>query len=173
MSAEVQLLWDASGLVKRYYDEEGRETVNALFAAVRPSQMAATPWGYAETYSILLRRHNGGVLDRAAFTDAVTSLQAEVVAAPDFRLLSITDALVFESLSLMQAHNLNATDAAILATYLNFQRAQPAEAPTCLLVAADQRLLRAGAAEGLVGLNPQFVPAADLPAFLSALTPHP
>ncbi|MDQ2686446.1 MAG: type II toxin-antitoxin system VapC family toxin [Armatimonadota bacterium] len=169
MSAEVQLLWDASGLVKRYYDEEGRETVNALFAVVPTPQMATTPWGYAETFSILLRRHNSGVLDRAAFTDAVTSLQAEVVTAPDFRLLSITDALVFTSLSLMQAHNLNATDAAILATYLNFQRSQPADAPTYLLVAADQRLLRAGAAEGLAGLNPQFVPAATLPAFLAGL----
>ena len=32
--AEAQILWDASGLVKRYYEEAGRATVNAIFTAV-------------------------------------------------------------------------------------------------------------------------------------------
>lgn len=163
------VLWDASGLAKRYTEEDGAQTVDALFSLVAASNMIGTPWTYAETYSILLRRLNDRTLDQATFFNAVALLQAEVITASDFRLLSITDALVFESLSLMQAHNLNATDAAILATYLNFQRSQPAGAPPCLLVAADQRLLRGGAAEGLVDLNPQFVPAANLPAFLAGL----
>ena len=44
-----QILWDASGLVKRYYEEQGRETVNAVFAAVPARQMHITPTGYAET----------------------------------------------------------------------------------------------------------------------------
>jgi hypothetical protein len=38
-----------------------------------------------------------------------------------------------------------------------------------LLVAADARLLRAAAAEGLATLNPGTVAAADVPAVLAAL----
>ena len=36
-------------------------------------------------------------------------------------------------------------------------------------VASDQRLLRAAKAEGLEVLDPEIVPAADIPAFLAAL----
>lgn len=161
--------WDASALAKRYTEEKGAQTVDFLFTLVLPRDMIATPWGYAETYSILLRRFNDRVLDAATFTNAVSLLQAEVVADPDFRLLSITDALVFSSPSLMRAHNINSVDAALLATYLSFARAQPPEAPPCLLIASDQRLLRAATGEGLAVLNPELVPAADLPAFLAAL----
>jgi hypothetical protein len=53
--------------------------------------------------------------------------------------------------------------------YLRFARAQSPAAPACLLVTADQRLLRAAAAEGLQTLDPEQLPAADVPAFLAAL----
>src|SRR5437870_3299052 len=112
------------------------------------TDMSATPWGYAETYSILLRRLNGGVLDNASFTAAVTALQAEVVDSADFGLLSIRDEAVFASILLMRRHNLNATDAAILTVFLDYTRALPAGAPPCILVAADRRLIRAAGLEG-------------------------
>lgn len=162
--AKVQILWDASGLVKRYYSEAGQATINALFVAVPPQEMNVTAWGYAETYSILLRRHNSGALNAGAFRDAKTELQVEVVGSPGFTVLSITDALVFGSLSLMQAHNINSADAAILATFLRFQRSSP---DPCLLVASDKRLLRAAEAEGLPGLNPEEVSAGGLAQQLS------
>ncbi len=148
------ILWDASGLVKRYYAEPGSDTVNAIFAAAVPQGMNVTPWGYAETYGILLRRYNGGVLRQITFNNAIGSLQAEVIDRSGFNLLSISDALVFGSLSLMAAHNINSADAAILATYLRFQRSV---SEPCLLVASDKRLLRAAMAEGLNGLNPEEV----------------
>jgi len=134
------ILWDASGLAKRYTEEAGRETVNAIFAAVPARQMHVTPTGYAETYSILLRKYNGKILDLRTFTGATNGLRGEVVENPDFGILSITDALVFGSLSLMQAHNINSADAAILATCLQFQKAS---ATSCRLVSADKRLLQA------------------------------
>lgn len=165
----VQLLWDASAFVKRYYDELGRETVNALFAHSSVSDRAITPLGYAETYSILLRRYHGGILRPATFTSAVTTLQAEVLGDPGFHVLSIDDAAIFAGLALMNAHHLNASDAAILFTYLRFRDALPLGSPTCLLVASDKRLLRAAAAEGLATLNPELVSAAGLPAFLASL----
>lgn len=169
MARALQVCWDASALVKRYYDEVGRETVNALFDAVSPAAMIATPWTYAETYAILLRRFNGGILRRESFSEAVSLLQAEVVNDPDFRLLSISDATVFVSLALIQAHNINAVDAALLATYLRYQRSLPSGTTLCLLVSADQRLERAARAEGLPALNPELMAPAALPDFLNVL----
>ena len=84
------LFWDASGLAKRYIAEQGSDVADAIFDAVALRDMVSTPWSYAETYAILLRRRNGRVISEAAFVDALTSLQKEVV-NPDFVFLSITD----------------------------------------------------------------------------------
>ncbi len=62
-----QLLWDASGLSKRYYSENGTATVNALFSAARPSVMSVTCIGYAEAAAILRRKLNQGDTKFAAF----------------------------------------------------------------------------------------------------------
>lgn len=167
--ASVEILWDASGFAKRYYSETGQAAVNAVFAAVPPQNMTSTPWGYAETYSILLQRYNDGTLDSNAFRDAVTELRTEVLGRPGFRILSISDAMIFGSLSVMRTHSLNSTDAAILSAFLRFQRALPSVSPPCLLVASDKRLLRAAESEGLKTLNPELLPAADMVAFLAAL----
>lgn len=157
--------WDASGLAKRYILEDGNDTANALFTASPALRMATTPIGYAETFSILLRRRNGGLLDAPTFSVATASLQTEVL-SPRFDLFSVSDAAIFSSLALMRAHNFNATDAAILRTLLDY--AASPNAPVCVLVASDTRLLRAADAEGLPTLNPELVPAADVPDFLAA-----
>ncbi|MDQ2799033.1 MAG: type II toxin-antitoxin system VapC family toxin [Armatimonadota bacterium] len=158
------IFWDASGLAKRYTEEAGRATVNALFTVAASRDMFVTPLGYAETYSILLRKRNSGVLNSRAFEAATNALRAEVLGDPDFGLLSITDALIFGSLSLMGAHNINSVDACLLATYLRFQRTT---AEPCLLVASDKRLLRAAEAEGLNGLNPEEIVPGDVPRALA------
>lgn len=161
------VFWDASGLIKRYLAEQGSPTVNALFHHSPALDMASTPWGYAETYSLLLRRLNGGILDLPTWTAQVTSLQTEVVNNPDFVLLPIDSADVFASTGLMRAHNLNATDAALLTTLLRYARAPGA--PPCLLVAADRRLLRAARAEGLATLDPEQTAPDAVPGLLAAL----
>jgi predicted nucleic acid-binding protein len=163
------LFWDASALAKRYFGELGSSTVNALFAAVPPQEMASTAWGYAETYSMLLRKLNGGVVDLPTFTTAVTALQAELVASSDFGLLPISDLTVFASIAVMRNHNLNATDAAVLRTLLEYVAALPPGSPRCALVASDQRLIRAAQSEGLATLNPELLPVAGVPAALAAL----
>ena len=161
------LFWDASALAKRYFGETGSPTVNAVFANRESHEMASTPWGYAETFSILIRRLNGGVLDAPTFITVTTALQAEVVNAPDFGLLTITDAIVFSSIATMQRHNLNATDAAILTLLLEFS--QSPGAPVCVLIASDHRFLRATASEGMPTLNPETLVPADVPGLLAAL----
>ncbi len=126
--------------------------------------MVATAWGYAETYSILLRKRNSGVLDAASFAASLNALRTEVILDPDFEVLAIDNALIFSSLSLMQSHSINSADAAILTTYLRFQRAT---SKPCLLIASDRRLNRAAEAEGLKSLNPEEVAAGDIPGWVS------
>lgn len=126
--------------------------------------MYVTPLGYSETYSILVRKHNGGLLNSRAFWTATNALRSEVIGASGFGLLSITDALIFGSLALIGIHNINSADAAILSTYLQFQRASRVP---CLLVASDKRLLRAAQAEGLNGLNPEQVTPSEVARMLA------
>ncbi len=156
---DIQLLWDASGLVKRYYTEVGQATVNAIFSSVPAQNMNITAWGYAETYSILLRRSNSGALNFRSYREAKSRLQVEVLGNNDFVVLSIIDALIFGGLPLMETHNINSADAAILSTYLQFQRTSTTP---CLLVASDKRLLRAAQAEGLNSLNPEEIAPTDV-----------
>ncbi len=162
------ILWDASGLAKHYTNESGHDTADALFAAVSLQEMALTPWGYAETYSILLKKYNSRILGVPAFKTAVTNLQNEVLGSNGFRILSISDATIFGSLSLMRAQSLNSADAAILSAFLRFPRALPVGSLPCLLVASDKQLLRAAEAEGLKTLNPELLAVVDAAAFLAA-----
>jgi len=163
----AMLFWDASALVKRYTAEVGRETANAIFSEKRHHDMVSTPWGYAETYSILLRRMNGAVIDLGAFTSAVSALQSEVVRDPQFGLLSITDAHVFSSIETMRRHNLNSTDAILLTVLLEFTHSPGA--PNCALISSDHRFLRAAAGEGLSTLNPEVLVPAEIPDTLARL----
>jgi predicted nucleic acid-binding protein len=163
------LLWDASALVKRYAAEAGADTVDALFKHVPSLPMASTILGYAETYSVLLRKYNRGTIDARAFTTAKASLRAEVVLDPDFSLLSVADAAVFEGIALMDRYNVNASDAAILALFLRYAQALLSGSPTPVLIAADQRLLAAARTEGMATLNPEMLAAVDVPAFLNSL----
>ncbi len=161
------LFFDASGLAKRYFTEVGSDTINALFAASPLLNMAATPWGYTETYSILQRRRNTGILDAPTFSAASDQLRVEVVDDPLFGILPISDEIIFASISIIDKHNLNATDAAILTMLL---QALPSPPPTdFILIASDKRLLRAAEAEGIVTLNPEELPASDVPDFLAAI----
>lgn len=169
----LQLLWDASGLTKRYAAEIGTPTANALFnLSPRPTPVI-TYLGYVETYATLWRKRNRGILAPADFAvsasaASASALQTEILAGPDVRLLPLDPAAILAATAYVQQYNLNASDAAILATYLDYARAQP-PGDALLFIAADQRFLSAAAAEGLSVLDPQLVSPADLPPFLAAL----
>lgn len=162
------LLWDASALAQRYAPEIGTPTVNALFTAVSPAQMITTVMSYSETCGVLIRKRNAGALDGVAFSVARSALRAEVINAPDFGVLAVEFGDILDGIDLIDRHNLNSTDASILASFLNFAQVQ-SPAVACVLVAADRRLLRAGLAEGLKTLNPELIVPIDVPSFLAAL----
>jgi len=163
------LLWDASALSKRHIGETGSAVVNALFAIVATADMRVTVVGFAETAAIFRRKLNQGSLAAAEFQIARQGLRHEVLHDLGFELLSVTDADFLDGIDLVDRHNLNSTDAAILALFLRYVRSQPPGSPACVLVAADRRLLRAAALEGLPTLNPEALAPTDVPAYLAAL----
>jgi len=162
---EALLFRDASSLVKRYVPEMGSPTVGAVFAQATVG-MATSYWGYLETFSILVRRLNGHVIDEATFTDSVSALQSEVLQR--FALLGIDDPIVLKSQVAVRKHNLNATDAAIVTMLLEVG-ADPEEELLPVLIASDRRLLRAAEAEGLLTFNPEEQTPGDVTAFLATV----
>ena len=164
------ILWDASGLVKRFGREAGSEAVDAVFQSPAVEQMSVTLWGYAECIAILHRKRNGKLINAATYASSVSALQQEVLISSQFKILTIEDDRILAGLPLLIKHNPNSNDAAILATYLRFQQSLPAGSPTCLLVAADKRLLRAAEAERLGALNPEALAPQDIAARLRGET---
>ena len=158
--------WDASALIKRYFAETGSDAADELFARVPLTDMVTTPWGYTETYLLLVRRRNEGILPLPDFVAAVTALQAEVVQSPDFRFLPVSDDAVFNSVNVIETHNLNATDVALLLTLLEYQVISGDE---CVLIACDRRFLRSAEAESVKTINPQLVAASEVAELLDNL----
>lgn len=166
----LQLLWDASAFVKRYFAETGTATVDALLDQASVAVHFSTTIGYAETGSILRRKHNGGEISRENFLLARDELEKDVLRDALVSLLSINDERIFEGIPFADRHNINSTDGAILAAFLEYARSQTPSDPPCVLVATDRHLLRAATAEGLLTLNPHLVSVADLPTFLAQLS---
>ena len=146
--------WDASALIKRYFIETGSDTVDAIFAQISILEMITTPWGYTETFSILVRRLNEKILNQSSFSTASTALQSEVVYNSDFRFLPVSDKDIFASIATIYKHSLNATDSAILTTILEYQKSSGNE---CVLISCDKRLIRSAELEGLKVINPQIL----------------
>ena len=161
----LTLLWDASALVKRYVEENGTDTVETLFAGARRVRMALTIPGYAETYSVLLRRRNAGLISDRSFEEAIAALRNDSVFNPRMDLVSVDAISVFASIETMRRHNLNSTDAAILTAFAGYVREYNEH--TALLIASDLRLLRAAEAEGLATLNPETVSPEEAAAMIT------
>lgn len=160
------LFWDASALAKRYAPETGSPTALALFSYSPVPKLVTTPWGYTETYALLLRKRNSGVISLSSFVTAASALQNDIILQGQFRLLTVTNADIIGSITHIHKHNLNSTDAALLAALLRYVKIT---GETCVLVAADARFCRAAQAERLSIINPETMSAADTSSFLSAL----
>ena len=154
------VFWDTSSLVKRFAPETGSETVDALWTHPN-TRMATTTLSYAETFSVLLRKFNGGRLNARAFNDAVSFLEDEVLNSSRFAILSIDDDHIFQGIPLMKVHHFNSADAAVLACCLAAKVPAEAAGSHCFLSASDKRLIRASEAEGLRVINPENLTPSD------------
>jgi predicted nucleic acid-binding protein len=162
------LLWDASALLKRFVVETGSATVDALCDASATEHLCTT-LTYVEVAAAIRRRFNQNRLDADQFRDARQFLRTAVFAAANFELRSLTNADIFGAIDLVDRHNLNSADGAILHAYLAHALLAQAAGNSSLLIASHRRLLRAALLEGLRVLDPETVGEADVPVILAAL----
>jgi predicted nucleic acid-binding protein len=159
------VLWDASALAKRYTPEIGSDTVDAVFDAISTRQMIIPFLAYTETFALLVRKRNGGSIAPRSFRAAVVKLQAETLLSEDVRMLSVGDRDLLGATEYIERHAINSSDAALLTAFLRFQAQTWGDA--CLVIACDQRFLRAAQAEHLETLNPEQVRPNQIPLLLA------
>jgi predicted nucleic acid-binding protein len=146
---------DASALAKRYIPEKGFARVEAIFDKVPPGRIHLLNISAGEILSIFVRKRNAGTMSIADFEQAVASFDAEIVGAVSVTRASVTSRLVSSSLPLVLAHSINSTDALILKSALVIAKRLRRVGGDLVLVASDQRLLRAAQSEGLTTFNPE------------------
>ena len=87
---------------------------------------------------------------------------------PDFTVLGLQFDDILDGIDLIQRYNLNSADASSLRAFLKYVSLLSSPGAS-VVVASDQRLLRAASGEGFAVLNLEQVAAADVPAFLASL----
>ena len=159
--------FDASALVKRYTEERGSRNVDYLFLNMPLNQLKCLSIGAAEVFWICVRKKNDGRITPYEFTHAVVNLTGEVTSdESDFQTLPVPDPLVWASLNLIEMYSLNSVDAMVLRSALNVAVKLRGTGDTLVLVASDQRLLRAASNEGLLIFNPEIDSEQTLEAWL-------
>ena len=148
--------FDASGLVKRYTQEIGSDKVDFLFHNVPLNRLMCLVIGAAEVFSICVRKRNDGRITRHHFEQAVGYLDAEVInIESDFQTVPAQNTLIWESIGLMDTHSINSVDAIVLCSALDIATRLRSEKNELVLIASDQRLLRAAQTQRLLCFNPE------------------
>lgn len=155
--------FDASALVKRYTEEIGSDKLDFLFANVPLNRLVYLDFGAVEVFWICVRKRNDRRITPREFTQAIGHLNREVIADDsDLTTLPVHKLLVWASMHLIEAYAINSTDAIVLRSALDLATVLRDVGEELVLVASDQRLLRAARAEGLSCFNPETDPQQTL-----------
>jgi predicted nucleic acid-binding protein len=157
---------DASALAKRYVPEPGSSVIDHLFDRVPVDRMTILSVGLAEVAAVLIRKRNAGVISMTVCQAALADFWAEVGPMTAIRIIDVTGDLAERSSDLIDRHSINATDAILLRTALDLAATLRPAGDDVLVVASDQRLLRAARAEGLTTFDPETQSESDLDAIL-------
>jgi predicted nucleic acid-binding protein len=111
--------------------------------------------GYAEVVSVLVRKKNAVTLFGSRFSQALLDFEKEVIQSPGKHLLAFDNSVATDALALIVKHSINSTDAIILRVALDVAQHLRNRGDDIVLVASDQRLLRAAQAEGLTTFDPE------------------
>ena len=162
--------FDASALVKRYLLETGSNKVNFLFANIPLEYFRCLAIGAAEVLSICVRKRNDKRITQYDFNHAVANLNLEVIdTTSDFKTVSTPNSLIWASLDLMDKHSINSVDAMVLRSALDVvMELRNNTNGTLILVASDQRLLKAARDESLLVFNPETDPEQVLRAWVES-----
>ena len=148
--------FDVSALAKRYTNEIGTDLIDHIFITVPLERLKCLTIGALEVFWIFVRKRNDGRITVSDFVQAVMRFDQEVTADDsDFELLPTPDSLLQTAMDFVDRHSINGTDALVLCSALETGSHLRNAGDDLVLVAADQRLLRAAQAEGLSVLNPE------------------
>jgi hypothetical protein len=120
----------------------------------------------AEGIASLIRKRNGGVLSATSFAAAVTHFRKDVLDAADFVKLSADNTLIMAAILLLDRHPINSADSIVLQATLDMATIERSGGNDVILVASDQRLLRAAQAEGIVTFDPETQTQTNLDALI-------
>ena len=149
--------FDASALVKRYAQEVGSDKVNFLFDNIPLDRLMCSVLGAVEVFWVCVRKKNDGRITVPDFAQAVVHLNREVIAEDsDFTAILIHKSLIWASMDLIETHSLNSVDSIVLRSALEVATHLRKAGDELVLVASDQRLLRAAQAEGILVFNPEI-----------------
>ena len=149
--------FDASALAKRYTDEVGSDKIDFFFDNVPLERLSCLTLGAIEVFWICVRKRNDNRITSHQFERATTHLRREVINNQSgFKTISVPDSLVWDSIRLIETHSLNSVDAMVLCSALDTATELRSTSDRLVLVASDQRLLRAARAEGLQVFNPEI-----------------
>ena len=157
---------DASALAKRYVPETGSALVDAILDTIPPGRAFVLNVGAGEVVSILVRKRNARIISAADFGQAYADFENEVLRSAGIKKVSVGNRLALASIPLIVAHSINSTDAVTLKSALAIARKLRTGGGDLVLVASDQRLLRAAQAEGLSTFNPETQSKAALAVFM-------
>ena len=149
--------FDASALAKRYTDEVGSDKIDFFFDNVPLERLSCLTLGAIEVFWICVRKRNDNRITSHQFERATTHLRHEVINNQSgFKTISVPDSLVWDSIRLIERYSLNSVDAMVLRSALDTATELRSTDDKLVLVASDQRLLRAAHAEGLQIFSPEL-----------------
>lgn len=148
---------DSSVLAKRHLPERGSHWVRQLTAPRSGNRVATARLTLVEVISALNRRVREGSLSATDYAVARNDFLARC--RRSYCLVPITNALLTQARTLLERHPLRAYEALHLASALAVQQQMQAAGLAALtFLAADDRLLSAARAEGLLTDNPDNHP---------------
>lgn len=143
---------DSSALVKRYLLEAGT-TWTKTICDTTTNVIATAEIGLVEIASAFAGKLRGGFINADEYHNARADLSND--AQHSYVLVSVNRTVVDEAIELTARNRLRGYDAVHLASALHLNRAlMSRDLPSIAFVSADDDLLRAAAAEGLLIDNP-------------------
>ena len=148
--------FDSSAIVKRYLNEQGSAWVATTVDPTSHPHIYVAAITGVEVVAALARKLKGRLLSTPVAAEAVSRFHRDF--ASEYRTIGISDAVVTRSMALAEAHALRGYDAVQLGAALEVDGRRVAFGATTplTLVTADDELLNAAAAEGLLTDNPNI-----------------
>lgn len=146
------IYWDSSALVKKYLREEGSDVV--MQRLIGDGVVATSILSFAEIHAVFARKASERVISATAQKLLIRSFESDWQSMIVVHMNEVILPVVRDVLS---RHNLRGADAVHLASGLYLARRT--KCPKLSFGCADDRLLKAASAEGLLAWNPLEMPA--------------